>query len=356
MVSKVGLVVGCYRFTDNHGNATMTRMVCFHSALTTPEGTRVTQQQLEEFGTRWIPGTISDKDRRADGQSDLAPVVEQPATPRQALKLKARFGPTVIIGQNNAVDKGSGANWATGAEAVEGSRSATPASDDEIPPLGELDTPSLTETPGLALYVGTQFNTQFNRKTSSWLLTNPYPGPVKKGTPQLERLTIVKKHQVTELTKAIKYPHADNVDWNRQDWIRKVNIWARQKYRRNDDNGRVESYKDRRRFLQIEREWLVAYVHLQPVKRGFDTFNKHPHWNEVTDVFNKEFEGRQIEVDGEFTEPRSARKPLSISSECNRNADIQQLRGLRKKALKRTRNEDIEGEKTCEQSYKTRST
>lgn len=39
MVSKVGLVVGCYRFTDNHDSATMTRMVCFHNALTTPEGT-----------------------------------------------------------------------------------------------------------------------------------------------------------------------------------------------------------------------------------------------------------------------------------------------------------------------------
>jgi hypothetical protein len=92
------------------------------------------------------------------------------------------------------------------------------------------------------------------------------------------------------------------------------------------------------------------------VKRGVDTFNKHPHWDEATDAFNKEFEGRQIEVDGEFTGLRPARKLLSISSECNRNADIQQLRGLRKKALKRTRNEDIEGEKTCEQSYKTRST
>jgi len=41
MVSKVGLVVGCYRFTDNHNNATMTRMVCFHNALTTPEGTEL---------------------------------------------------------------------------------------------------------------------------------------------------------------------------------------------------------------------------------------------------------------------------------------------------------------------------
>ena len=167
MVNKVGLVVGCYRFIDNHDNATVTRMVCFHDALTTPEGTRVTQQQLEEFGTRWIPGTFSDKDRRADGQSELAPAVEQPTTPRQALKFKARFGPTVIISQNNAVDKGSGANWATGAGAVEGSRSATPASDDEIPSLGELDTPSLTETPGLALHVGTQSDIQSNRKTSS---------------------------------------------------------------------------------------------------------------------------------------------------------------------------------------------
>lgn len=216
-MSKVGLVVGCYHFTDNHDNATVTRMVCFHNALTTPEGTRVTQQQLEEFGTRWIPGTISDKDRRADGQSGLAPAVEQLATPRQALKLKARFGPAVIIGQNNAVDKGSGANWATGAEAVEDSRSATPASDDEISPLGELDTPPLTETSGLAFHVDTQSNTQSNRKTSSWLPTNPYPGPVKKGTPQPERLTIVKKHQVTGLTKAVKCPHTDNVDWNHQD-------------------------------------------------------------------------------------------------------------------------------------------
>ena len=92
------------------------------------------------------------------------------------------------------------------------------------------------------------------------------------------------------------------------------------------------------------------------MERSVDTFNKHPHWDKVTDAFNREFEGRQIEVEGEFTEPRSARKLLSISSECNRNADIQQLRGLGKKALKRTRNEDIEGGKTCEQSYKTRST
>ena len=65
MMSKVGLVDGCYRFIDNRDNATMTMMVCFHDALTTPEGTLVTQQQLEEFGTRCIPGTFSDEDRRA---------------------------------------------------------------------------------------------------------------------------------------------------------------------------------------------------------------------------------------------------------------------------------------------------
>ena len=41
-MSKVSLVDGCYRFIDNRDNATM-RMVCFHDALTTPEGTRVTQ-------------------------------------------------------------------------------------------------------------------------------------------------------------------------------------------------------------------------------------------------------------------------------------------------------------------------
>jgi len=314
MVSKAGLVVGCYRFIDNHDNTTMTRMVCFHDALTTPEGTRVTQQQLEEFGTRWIPGTFFDEGRRAampkqgqkKGKKSTAAAPSAPAVPR------TRAVDLIQLNKDEPV---------------------------LFSPLGELDAPPLTETPGLALRVGTQSNTQSNRKTSSWLPMNPYPGPVKKGTPQPERLTIVKKHQATGLTKAVKYPHADNVDWNHQDWIRKVNIWARQNYRRSDENDRVESYKDRSRFLQIEREWLVAYVHLQIVKRGVDTFNKHPHWDEATDAFNKEFEGRQIKVDGEFTEPRSARKPLSISSECNRNADIQKLRGLGKKALKRARNE-----------------
>ena len=64
-MSKVGLIDGYYHFIDNRDNAIMTRMVCFHDALTTPEGTRVTQRQLEEFGTRWIPGTFSDEDRRA---------------------------------------------------------------------------------------------------------------------------------------------------------------------------------------------------------------------------------------------------------------------------------------------------
>jgi hypothetical protein len=50
MVSKVGLVVGCYRFTDNHDNATMTRMVCFNNALTTPEGTELHNNSWRNSG------------------------------------------------------------------------------------------------------------------------------------------------------------------------------------------------------------------------------------------------------------------------------------------------------------------
>ena len=89
-MSKVGLIDGYYHFIDNRDNAIMTRMVCFHDALTTPEGTRVTQRQLEEFGTRWIPGTFSDEDRRATrpkqgqkkGKKSTAAAPSAPAVPR----------------------------------------------------------------------------------------------------------------------------------------------------------------------------------------------------------------------------------------------------------------------------------
>lgn len=463
MVNNVGLVIGCYRFIDNDDNATLTRMVCFHDSLTIPKGTRVTQQQLEQFGTRWVPGTFSDPDpcavpsrrpskkvkkpkakgkelngkgqRRslheakakagavaptapvvprtqivdlAQADNDNEPVLIDPSSKkrrarsravtieatdgqhqRRSKRIKTQHAVSIIHEEPqlaNAivpellttpaptpapkidrkrknteidihsvtrrqskrvkVDRKVGNSDETNQETyfgeTEGSNSTTLASDDEAPSPGELNNLRPIKGPRLTLQMNPQANKDSSQKKSAWLPTTPYPGPVKKGSPQPDRLTIVKKHQVTGLTKEIKYPRAEDVDWNNQDWIRRINTWARQNYRRSDDNDRVETYKDRSRFLQIEKQWLVAYVHLQIVKRGVDTFNKRPHWDEVTDAFNSEFEGRQIEVDGGFTEPRAARGFLSISSVCNRDPDMQRLRGLDRAASRQAEEEKDE--------------